>query len=183
MVAVFSLSGFAASFVTPALCIRFANPFPVVIGCAICHLVGFAGLLWMPLTGTTAWGVHRRPRLRHFPNGPDADQSPLQDRCWICRPIGIRPGFWLRDRLRRTFAFGVLHEVTGRWTSSFGFLLLAVIALLIGGYGRASHASKTQREACLGAPLVVEQPFRVVEVVGVAGSGSCGGGVHWVCRW
>ena len=134
MVAVFSLSGFAASFVTPALCIRFANPFPVVIGCAICHLVGFAGLLWMPLTGTTAWAFIAGLGPSTFPMALTLINLRCKTGAGSAALSGFVQGFGYVIACAGPFAFGVLHEVTGRWTSSFGFLLLAVIALLIGGY-------------------------------------------------
>lgn len=134
MVAVFSLSGFAASFVTPALCIRFANPFPVVIGCAICHLVGFAGLLWMPLTGTTVWAFIAGLGPSTFPMALTLINLRCKTGAGSAALSGFVQGFGYLIACAGPFAFGVLHEVTGRWTSSFGFLLLAVIALLIGGY-------------------------------------------------
>jgi len=134
MVAVFSLSGFAASFVTPALCVRFANPFPVVIGCAICHLIGFAGLLWMPLTATTVWAFIAGLGPSTFPMALTLINLRCRTGAGSAALSGFVQGFGYVIACAGPLAFGVLHELTGRWTFSFGFLLLAVVALLIAGY-------------------------------------------------
>lgn len=134
MVAVFSLSGFAASFVTPALCAKFANPFPVVIACAVCHVIGFAGLLWMPLTATAVWAFIAGLGPSTFPMAMTLINLRCRTGAGSAALSGIVQGFGYLIACAGPFAFGVLHELTGHWTLSFGFLLLAVVVLLVGGY-------------------------------------------------
>jgi len=134
MVAVFSLSGFAASFVTPALCVRFTNPFPIVIACAVCHLIGFAGLLWLPLTATAVWAFIAGLGPSTFPMALTLINLRCRTHAGSAALSGFVQGLGYVLACAGPFVFGVLHESTGRWTSSFGFLLVAVVALLIGGY-------------------------------------------------
>ncbi|KFA28992.1 MFS transporter, partial [Xanthomonas vasicola pv. musacearum NCPPB 4384] len=46
MVALFAALGMVGALTMPALAVRMRNPFPIVLLCAACHLVAFAGLWW-----------------------------------------------------------------------------------------------------------------------------------------
>jgi CP family cyanate transporter-like MFS transporter len=138
MVAVFSMSGLIAAFLAPALCARLVNPFPVVVGAAICFLIGFAGLLWWPLSGTFVWVLILGLGPSTFP----AAMTLINLRCRTGAGSAALSGFmqgggYLIASLG-PLVFGILHELSGRWTLSFGFLLAAVAALLFGGH----HACK-----------------------------------------
>jgi CP family cyanate transporter-like MFS transporter len=138
MVAVFSMSGLIAAFVAPALCARLANPFPVVVGAAVCFLIGFAGLLWWPLSGTGVWVFILGLGPSTFP----AAMTLINLRCRTGAGSAALSGFMQGNGYLIAslgpLVFGVLHELTGQWNLSFGFLLAAVVALLVGGY----HACK-----------------------------------------
>lgn len=134
MLAVFSLSGLVAAFVTPGLCARFANPYPIVIGCSACYVVGFAGLLWYPLTGTVAW-------MLIIGLGPSTFPAAITLINLRCRTdpasaalSGFVQGVGYLVASAGPLVFGVLYELSGHWKWPFGFLLIAVAALLAGGY-------------------------------------------------
>lgn len=55
MVALFSALGMVGALTMPALAVRLRNPFPIVLLCAACHLVAFAGLWWAPLAAPILW--------------------------------------------------------------------------------------------------------------------------------
>lgn len=57
MVALFSAVGFVGTLAIPPLAARMRNPFPLVVACLVCFLIGFAGLLWLPMHGTAVWVV------------------------------------------------------------------------------------------------------------------------------
>ncbi len=57
MVGMFSVIGLVAAFGAPTLCARMANPFPVVIACAVCYLVGMGGLYFAPMAAPVVWVV------------------------------------------------------------------------------------------------------------------------------
>lgn len=134
MVAVFSLSGFAASLITPGLGARFANPFPVVLGCVVCHLVGFAGLLWLPLTATAVWAFIAGLGPSTFPLAMTLINFRSRTGAGSAALSGFVQGVGYLVACAGPFTFGLLHDWTGQWTMSFAFLLVAVVALVIGGY-------------------------------------------------
>src|SRR3546814_18194712 len=49
MLALYSALGLAGALSIPALAVRVANPFPLVLACAACPFAGFAGPLWAAL--------------------------------------------------------------------------------------------------------------------------------------
>src|SRR3546814_3309386 len=55
MLALYSALGLAGALSIPALAVRVANPFPLVLACAACHFAGFAGLLWAPMAAPLLW--------------------------------------------------------------------------------------------------------------------------------
>lgn len=134
MVAVFAGIGFVAALVAPALCVRLANPFPIVIVCACCYLLGFAGLLWAPLTATIIWVIF----LGFGPTTFPAVLTLINLRCRTgagsAALSGFTQGVGYLIACAGPVLFGVLHDVTDGWVPSFGFLLVAVAALLVGGY-------------------------------------------------
>ncbi|RFD27219.1 MFS transporter [Mycobacterium uberis] len=134
MVAVFSGVGFVAALVAPALCVRLANPFPIVIVCACCYLFGFAGLLWAPLTATIIWVLFLGLGPTTFP----AVLTLINLRCHTgagsAALSGFTQGVGYLIACVGPLLFGVLHDVTKEWVLPFGFLLVTIAALLVGGY-------------------------------------------------
>lgn len=134
MVAMFSISGLVAALFTPALFVRFANPFPVVIGCGVCFLIGFAGLLWLPLTATLVWVLIVGLGPSTFAGAITLINLRCRTGAGATALSGFVQGVGYLVACAGPLIFGVLHQVSGRWDWSFGFLLVTVVALLIGGY-------------------------------------------------
>ncbi|WP_280212754.1 MFS transporter [Nocardia cyriacigeorgica] len=57
MVALFAVVGLVAALTAPTVAARMANPFPVVIGCAVCFFVAFTGLLIAPMSAPILWVI------------------------------------------------------------------------------------------------------------------------------
>src|SRR3546814_2641097 len=55
MLALYSALGLVGALTIPALAVRVANPFPLVLACAACHFAGFAGLLLAPMAAPLLW--------------------------------------------------------------------------------------------------------------------------------
>ncbi|GLE53200.1 hypothetical protein ATCCBAA256_27620 [Mycobacterium montefiorense] len=134
MVAAFSISGLVAAFVTPALFARFANPFPVVIGCAVCYLIGFAGLLWLPLTATVVWVLIVGLGPSTFPGAITLINLRCRTGAGATALSGFVQGVGYLVACAGPLVFGVLHQISGQWALSFGFLVVTVVALIVGGY-------------------------------------------------
>ncbi|WP_108924180.1 MFS transporter [Mycobacterium montefiorense] len=134
MVAAFSISGLVAAFVTPALFARIANPFPVVIGCAVCYLIGFAGLLWLPLTATVVWVLIVGLGPSTFPGAITLINLRCRTGAGATALSGSVQGVGYLVACAGPLVFGVLHQISGQWALSFGFLVVTVVALIVGGY-------------------------------------------------
>lgn len=134
MVAAFSLSGFAAALITPLLCARFANPYPVVIGCAVCYLIGFAGLLWYPLAAPVVWMIILGLGPSTFPAAITLINLRSRTGAGSAALSGFVQGVGYLVACAGPLMFGILHERSGHWTLPFAFLLIAIVALLIGSY-------------------------------------------------
>src|SRR3546814_17878448 len=55
MLALYSALGLAGALSIPALAVRVAKPFPLVLACAACHFAGFDGLMWAPKAAPLLW--------------------------------------------------------------------------------------------------------------------------------
>lgn len=138
MVATFSGVGFLATLVTPRLCARAANPFPIVAASALCFLVGFAGLLWAPLAAPIVWAIFLGLGPSTFPAAITLINLRSRTESGSAALSGFTQGMGYLLASPGPLIFGILYNATGRWELSFGFLLVPLIALLAGGY----HACK-----------------------------------------
>jgi CP family cyanate transporter-like MFS transporter len=134
MVALYSALGLLAALGMPALAVRVANPFPIVLACAGCHLAGFAGLLLAPMAAPLLWvplvglGPSTFPlaltliNLRtRTPGGSAALSGFMQGVGYALASLG-------------PLLFGVLHEATRGWTLPFAMLAASVVVMAIGGW-------------------------------------------------
>lgn len=134
MVGVFSGIGFIAALAAPALCVRLANPFPVVVVCVFCFFVGFAGLLWAPLTATIVWVLFLGIGPTTFPAVLTLINLRCRTEAGSAGLSGFVQGVGYLIACFGPLIFGILHNVSAGWTLSFMFLLAATVALLLGGY-------------------------------------------------
>ncbi|CAM4148777.1 putative transporter YycB [Mycobacterium basiliense] len=138
MVATFSCVGFLTTLITPELCARVCNPFPVVAASALSFLVGFAGLLWAPLTAPIVWAIILGFGPSTFPAVMTLINLRSRTETGSAALSGFTQGMGYLLASPGALIFGILYNITGRWELSFGFLLVPLIALLVGGY----HACK-----------------------------------------
>lgn len=131
-VAVFSATGFAATFIAPAICQRFANPFGFVLFFAACMFAGFAGLLWSPTSGTIVWAILLGLGPTTFPMALTLINLRTRTSAGSASLSGFAQGVGYLLACAGPLLFGVLHDVTGGWYASFGFLTLTGFAMLTG---------------------------------------------------
>lgn len=134
MVALFSTLGLVSALAMPAIAVRAANPFPIVLACAACHVAAFAGLLLAPMALPVLWvsllglGPSTFPlaltliNLRtRTPGGSAALSGFMQGLGYALACIG-------------PLLFGVLREATGGWRWPFAMLGASVVVLLVGSW-------------------------------------------------
>ena len=134
MVAVFSLSGLAAAFVTPALCARLANPYPVVIGCAVCYLVWLRRPALVSAHRNGLLDAHRRPGSQYVPGRDHVDQFAQPYGRRLSSIVRICAGRWLPGCFGGAIGLRFALRTERPLDVAFEFLLVAVVALLIGSY-------------------------------------------------
>lgn len=133
MVALFSAVGFLGAVGAPALCIRVANPYPVVLACGVSFLVGFAGLLWAPMTAPALWIVAVGLGPSTFPMGLTLINLRTRTAAGSAALSGFTQGVGYTIACIGPLMFGVLHDVTGGWTWPFALLLAAVCVIVVAG--------------------------------------------------
>lgn len=134
MVGLFAAVGFIAAIGAPALCARIANPYPVVVGCAVFYLIGFAGLLFAPMGAPVLWILLVGLGPSTFPMSLTLINLRTRTGAGSAALSGFTQGLGYAVACLGPLLFGVLHDVTGGWAWPFGLLLGAVAVILVSGY-------------------------------------------------
>ncbi|WP_242107285.1 CynX/NimT family MFS transporter [Luteimonas aquatica] len=134
MVALFSAFGLIAALAMPALAVRVANPFPLILGCAACHLTAFAGLLFAPMLMPAVWVALLGLGPATFPLSLTLINLRTRTPAGSSALSGFMQGLGYALSCLGPLLFGVLHEATHGWRWPFAMLLVAVGVLLVGGW-------------------------------------------------
>ncbi|MFC9787771.1 CynX/NimT family MFS transporter [Rhodococcus sp. NPDC127528] len=134
MVALFSAVGFIAAIGAPSLCIRIANPFPVVLGCVVAYLIGFSGLLFAPMAAPIVWIIALGLGPSTFPMSLTLINLRTRTGAGSAALSGFTQGLGYAVACIGPLLFGVLHDATGGWTWPFALLLGAVAVMTLGAY-------------------------------------------------
>lgn len=128
---VFAAVGLAGSLLAPSFTSRMVDPYPIVIGCAVCYLAGFAGLLWAPATGTVLWLILVGAGPTTFPMSLTLINLRTRTAVGSASLSGFTQGVGYTIACAGPILFGVLHENTGGWEWSFAFLTCGIAVLLV----------------------------------------------------
>ena len=134
MVGVFSVMGLLAAFGAPTLCARIANPFPVVIACAACYLIGFAGLYFAPMAAPIVWVVVLGLGPSTFPMALTLINLRTRSHVGSSALSGFTQGIGYTVACLGPLLFGVFHDATDGYAAPFGLLVVAVVVVLVGAY-------------------------------------------------
>ncbi|WP_072687879.1 MFS transporter [Rhodococcus marinonascens] len=134
MVGLFSFMGLVAAFGAPTLCARVRNPFPIVVGCAVCYLVAFSGLLFAPMGAPILWIVLLGLGPSTFPMSLTLINLRTRSHVGSSTLSGFTQGIGYAAACLGPLLFGVFHEASEGWAMSFGFLTLGVVVLLVAAF-------------------------------------------------
>lgn len=134
MVALFSAVGFLSTLAVPPLAARMLNPFPLVLVSLVCFLIGFGGLLWLPMTVTAVWVTAVGLGQATFPFSLTLVNFRTRTAAGSAALSGFSQGVGYALACLGPLLFGVLHGITGGWYAPFGLLLAALVALGIGAF-------------------------------------------------
>ena len=134
MVALFALMGLIAALTAPTVAARMTNPFPVAVGCAVCFLVAFAGLLIAPMSAPVLWVVILGLGPSTFPMALTLINLRTRTPAGSAALSGFTQGVGYALACIGPLVFGMLHTVTGGWVAPFALLGVSVVVLLIGAW-------------------------------------------------
>lgn len=134
MVALFSLMGLVASLTAPTVAARLHNPFPVVVGCALCFLVAYGGLLIAPMSAPLLWVIILGLGPSTFPMALTLINLRTRTQAGSSALSGFTQGVGYAVACAGPVLFGTLHTATGGWAAPFGLLSVAVLVLLIAAW-------------------------------------------------
>ncbi|NJC47113.1 UNVERIFIED_ORG: CP family cyanate transporter-like MFS transporter [Xanthomonas campestris] len=130
MVALFAALGMIGALTMPALAVRMRNPFPIVLLCAACHLVAFAGLWWAPLAAPILWVTLLGLGPSTFPLALVLVNQRSRTAAGSAALSGFSQGMGYAVSCLGPFLFGWLHAHHGGWTSPFVFLVICILVQL-----------------------------------------------------
>ncbi|MFI1911534.1 CynX/NimT family MFS transporter [Nocardia sp. NPDC020380] len=134
MVGLFALFGLGAALAAPMVVGRMKNPFPIVIGCAVFFLAGFAGLLIAPMSVPLLWVLFLGLGPSTFPMALTLINLRTRTGAGSAALSGFTQGVGYTVACVGPLLFGALHSMTGGWLAPFAFLVVAVVVLLVGGW-------------------------------------------------
>lgn len=134
MVALFSALGMVGALTMPALAVRLRNPFPIVLLCAACHLVAFAGLWWAPLAVPILWVTLLGLGPSTFPLALVLVNQRSRTAAGSAALSGFSQGMGYLVSCLGPFLFGWLHAHRGGWTSPFLFLAACIVIQLVAAW-------------------------------------------------
>ncbi|MFI2336983.1 MFS transporter [Nocardia rhamnosiphila] len=134
MVALFALVGLVAALTAPTVAARLANPYPVVVGCAACFFVAFAGLLFAPMSAPILWVAILGLGPSTFPMTLTLINLRTRTPAGSAALSGFTQGVGYALACVGPLVFGMLHTVTGGWAAPFALLCVSVLVLLTGAW-------------------------------------------------
>lgn len=134
MVALFSALGMVGALTMPALAVRLRNPFPIVLLCAACHLVAFAGLWWAPLAAPILWVTLLGLGPSTFPLALVLVNQRSRTAAGSAALSRFSQGMGYLVSCLGPFLFGWLHAHRGGWTSPFLFLAACIVIQLVAAW-------------------------------------------------
>lgn len=127
MVALYSSWGVVAALVVPHVATRMANPFAVVVACAVVLVAGYVGLLVSPLDGTVLWVCALGIGVSTFPLCMTLINRRTRTPQTASAVSGFVQGIGYGLACVGPVGLGLLREATGSW--SVPLLVLAATAV------------------------------------------------------
>ncbi|NMR19936.1 MFS transporter [Cellulomonas fimi] len=131
--ALYGILALPGSFVVPPLAARMRNPLPLVLGFAVCFVVGYVGLMLAPLDGTAVWIVFLGVGPSAFPLVLALLNLRTRTSAGAVSLSGFVQGVGYALAAGGPLLVGVLYASTGTWTAVYAFLLGTVVVLVLAG--------------------------------------------------
>ncbi|MBD0323059.1 MAG: MFS transporter [Aldersonia sp.] len=130
MLALFALVGLIAALGVPPLCVRMANPFPIVVACVVAYAIGFAGLFFAPMAAPVVWIFAIGLGPSSFPLALTLINLRTRTPAGSQALSGFAQGIGYTIACVGPLLFGVLHDATHGWGAPFAMLGVAAAVQL-----------------------------------------------------
>jgi CP family cyanate transporter-like MFS transporter len=126
--------GLLAAFVVPPLAGRLANPYPVVVVCAVLMAVGYLGMLTGPAAGALAWATAFGLGVSTFPLCLTLIGLRTSDAPSASALSGLVQGIGYGIGCLGPLALGALDQATGSWDATYLVLAATLLVTLAAGW-------------------------------------------------
>lgn len=134
MVALFSALGLGAALGLPSVVVRMRNPFPIVLGCVLAYVLGFAGLLIAPMGLPVLWVALIGLGPSTFPMSLTMINLRTRTPAGSAALSGFTQGVGYAAACVGPLLLGVLRDATGGWGLPFALLGLAIAVMAVGAW-------------------------------------------------
>lgn len=133
LLSVYAGMGMPAALLMPRLAVRFPNQAPLIYLSGALFFTGYAGLIFLPGNLSWIWVVLIGLGPILFPLNLALFNIRSRTQETLLRISGFAQGFGYLAAALGPLVLGVLHELTGNWTSSLWFLFLTAIPAIFAG--------------------------------------------------
>ena len=133
LLALYAAMGIPAALSMPVLAVRYPNQAPLIYLSGILFFVGYGGLIFLPGFWSWAWVLLAGLGPILFPLNLALFNIRTKSQETLLRISGFAQGFGYLAAAMGPLVIGVLHELTGTWTSSLWFLFLTAIPAMLAG--------------------------------------------------
>jgi Cyanate permease len=133
LLALYAAMGIPAALSMPVLAVRYPNQAPLIYLSGILFFIGYGGLIFLPGWWSWAWVLLAGLGPILFPLNLALFNIRTKSQETLLRISGFAQGFGYLAAATGPLVIGVLHELTGNWTSSLWFLFLTAIPAMLAG--------------------------------------------------
>ena len=125
--------GLPAALLMPRLAVRFPNQAPLIYLSGLLFFLGYGGLIFLPGTWSWLWVLLAGLGPILFPLNLALFNIRSKSQETLLRISGFAQGFGYLAAAFGPLILGILHEISGNWTSSLWFLFLTAIPAMLAG--------------------------------------------------
>jgi MFS transporter, CP family, cyanate transporter len=133
LLALYAAMGIPAALSMPVLAVRYPNQAPLIYLSGILFLIGYGGLIFLPGWWSWLWVLLAGLGPILFPLNLALFNIRTRSQETLLRISGFAQGFGYLAAATGPLVIGILHEITGTWTSSLWFLFLTAIPAMLAG--------------------------------------------------
>jgi CP family cyanate transporter-like MFS transporter len=133
LLALYAAMGIPAALSMPVLAVRYPNQAPLIYLSGMLFFLGYGGLIFLPGWWSWAWVLLAGLGPILFPLNLALFNIRTKSQETLLRISGFAQGFGYLAAAMGPLVIGVLHELTGNWTSSLWFLFLTAIPAMLAG--------------------------------------------------